>query len=64
MASALQLETPGMVSPVGDKDNGSNERTGMMTVCRRKVFYHLRVNVLPTVSLVTALVLAMAWLNS
>jgi len=53
-----------MVSPVGDKDNGSNERTGMMTVCRRKVFYHLRVNVLPTVSLVTALVLAMAWLNS
>jgi hypothetical protein len=32
--------------------------------CRGKIFYHLRVNVLPTAGLVTAMVLAMAWVNS
>lgn len=51
------------ISPVGDRDNGSNERSAMMTVCRRKIFYHLRVNILPTVGLMTAMALAMAWLN-
>ena len=35
----------------------------MITVCRRKIFYHLRVNILPTVGLMTAMALAMAWLN-
>jgi hypothetical protein len=35
----------------------------MLKVCRKKIFYHLRINVLPTIGLLSAMVLAMAWLN-
>jgi hypothetical protein len=60
MASALQKGD----ARNGFHNHGSNERSSKMKVCRRKIFYHLRVNVLPTVGLVTAMVLAMAWVNS